>query len=636
VKKLLSVLIYTLVLGALESNAESSSVPRVQIREWGPALEKVKQVYGQVSKDREDLRDLREKHIALFNAEAAKLHPNYLGLTPPITTDMISYINRIIDETARKMEPAPTPFEIFTMGSMARDESGFFTDLEIGILVAKKTPEVKKYFDRFAQLLSDRFFLLGEHPDVGGKGLRIDEADNAPLHLKWHSRFASAGQIDALLNEALLKRKFDKIPFEGSRIFLATPQEFAEYVNPVVLDDVTLKAAEDRYKARIEQLVEAAWQDQLKHIKKSKISDAQKAAIRSEIRTKIKETFDGVLKPLSRKEYTTAKSLKTLVRNIRHLYGDKRLFDEYLKDREVYLQGPPKKKNPFYQVNRRQEIAYDKNIEEMEKPLSDLTNPIHGTLGSSVDLKRQLYRFPEQVLTNLGFWYNLPVQNTLQILQEATKRGLFNQQFALQLQDTLNFITGLRLKEQAILRKQGFAIPASVEEWQDLKEELEENIQNLKALEAGLISLKRPQEDIDKTHEKLTKVESELLNLQKMKPLTVESILTRPEVIELNAKHLPVLKELYDRTLAFLKGDAAAYQHPSTTAPTTTPTLTSTPALLPRPAPQAIKVATTLSAAPAPNIEALKALARKALSLNPEERKKALQARDELRTLGIR
>lgn len=548
-----------LPISHLGASATSSRQPRVLTKDWGPRFDKLSQLYGQASSDRSNLKNLRDKHIQLFSEEAAKPNPDYLGLTPGITTDMINYINTIIDETVHKMPPPPTRFEIFTLGSMARDESGFFTDLEIGILVAEKTPEAKKYFETFAQLLSDRFFLLGEHPDVGGKGLRIDEADNAPLHLKWFARFASAQQVDDLLSEALLKRKFDKIPLEGSRLFIATPQEFAEYLNPLALDDKTLREAKDLYRERIEALFEQAWQEKVATLDLSQMSDAQRSSARAETRKLVRERFDGVLRPLSRKEYNTAKSLQTLVRNIRHLYGDESLFNEYIQAREVYLQGPPKKPNPHYNLTRRQEIVYTKDLDELSRPLSDSSSPLHGTLGKSVDLKRQLYRFPEQVLTNRGFWYSLPVQNTSSILHELVSRGLFNAAFAEKLRNTLNFITGLRLKEQAILRKQGFAIPATPEEWQDNKDELEESIKSLTNLKNSYLEFKLPQEDIDKVQNKISTAESQLRSLEKMKPLEIDSILTTEEIAELNSTHLPVLNELYQRNIAFLKGDPAAF-----------------------------------------------------------------------------
>ena len=66
------------------------------------------------------------------------------------------------------------------------------------------------------------------------------------------------------------------------------------------------------------------------------------------------------------KEKEIVEGIYSLVRNIRHFYGDKTLFDQYIVAREKYLQGPPQTKNPHY-VNRRQEIAYLKLKGDVQK-----------------------------------------------------------------------------------------------------------------------------------------------------------------------------------------------------------------------------------------------------------------------------
>ena len=169
-------------------------------------------------------------------------------LRKTLLQETIEYIKKRISETIRQLGKPPVDFSIVTMGSMAQQESGLYTDLEIGILVKERNIRVVKYFQNFAQKLSDRFFLLGEHPSVGGKGLRMDEANNSPAHLHFFARYACPEQAKSLLQSAIEKREFDKIPYEGSRIFLATPQEFAEHINPNFLDqDMKIpKEIEDR------------------------------------------------------------------------------------------------------------------------------------------------------------------------------------------------------------------------------------------------------------------------------------------------------------------------------------------------------------------------------------------------------
>ena len=212
--------------------SEESGKLKVKTREWGPEFTELQNLFGQATQDRKELNDLRQRNIERYFAIRDTQNPNFVNLARDITEETIEYIKKRITQTIIKLGPPPTDFCVFTMGSMARQESGFYTDLEIGILVKEKNIAVIKYFEKFAQQLADRFFLLGEHPDVGGKGFRMDEANNSPAHLHFFARYACEQQAKSLLRSAIEKREFDKIPYEGSRIFIATPAEFAQHVNP--------------------------------------------------------------------------------------------------------------------------------------------------------------------------------------------------------------------------------------------------------------------------------------------------------------------------------------------------------------------------------------------------------------------
>ena len=106
------------------------------------------------------------------------MNPDNYQIVANITQETLEYVNKRIEETIKKIGPASTKFSLFSMGSLTRSESGLYTDLEIGILVKEKNIEVFNYFKKFSQVLADRFFMLGEHPDVGGKGFRMDEENN--------------------------------------------------------------------------------------------------------------------------------------------------------------------------------------------------------------------------------------------------------------------------------------------------------------------------------------------------------------------------------------------------------------------------------------------------------------------------
>jgi len=416
------------------------------------------QIMGQVTRDRQELQELRDTHMQEY--VRVGMNGNCMHITAQMAKATIAYVNKRIAETIKKLGTVPTRFCIFTMGSMARDESGFFTDLEIGILVEEKNPPVIDYFKRFNQRLADRFFLLGEHADVGGSGLRFDEADIAPDHLRWWARYASPEQITALAHAA--EQGALQTPFEGSPIFVTTPQEFADLFNPT-------------------EFIEPE---------------------------KLISTIH-----MSQKEKNIALLVPHLARNIRYMYGDNFLLDQYLQARDTYLQGPAH--DTHHYKNHREEFAYNVlkyNVEKHGKPGSAIAT---GKLGDMVNIKDSLYRFPEEVLTSLGFLYDVRVQNTSQIVDQLVIMKHMSPEWGEELKDLMNFTVWLRLRKQVKLGKQGFDIPVTQKGYDELQQKLSP------------------------------------YDLRKVVPGEEDSILT-PEIMSLlNTKYLPLEKKLYEFTKSF-------------------------------------------------------------------------------------
>ena len=533
-----------------QSATQSSNVYKpitVKTRDWGPEFSSLENLFGRAAQDRKELDDLRQRNIDRYFEIREKKNPDFIGLAKDITEDTIAYIKKRITQTIIELGPPPTDFCIFTMGSMARQESGFYTDLEIGVLVKEKNVKVIKYFQKFAQKLSDRFFLLGEHPDVGGKGLRMDEADNSPAHLKFFARYACEEQTKSLLKSALEKREFDKIPFEGSRIFIATPEEFAQHVNPNFLTE--------------QEKVPKDFQDQIfkEELEKALADPVNKEKSENEITQEVKANVKILLNPLNPREKQISGSVESLVRNIRFLYGDIRLFDEYLKKREFYLSGVPKHNNPFYNT-RREEIAFlemKKDIlKYMNKPESAIAT---GKLGKEVDIKRELYRFPEQMLTDLGFWYDVGEQNTIKIAQLLVQKGVMSQELSNRLIDMMNYFIGLRFKKQATCRKQTHALPTTKEEFEKQKTEFEQDLQKLTKQRDFMVQSHSPVSELEKIDKDISKIQNSLIDLKKLKPLEQNSILSPAEINLLNTKYLPLLKELFEAAQSFIQGNRKAF-----------------------------------------------------------------------------
>jgi hypothetical protein len=538
-----------------KSTNGSSAVPQSEIgknkilvktKDWGVEYGDIKNLFGQATQDRRELDELRQSGVDRYFKMREGKNPDFVGLASALTEETIAYIKKRISETVKKIGPAPTDFAIFTMGSMARQESGLYTDLEIGVLVKEKNIQVIKYFQKFSQVLSDRFFLLGEHPDVGGKGLRMDEADNSPAHLKFFARYACEEQTKNLLKSALEKREFDKIPFEGSRIFIATPKEFAQHSSPAYLDQdaSAMKLADSLLQEEIQRAID---------------DPLNRNRDKEEISKEVKYYFNILNKPLTPRERQISASAEALTRNIRFLYGDEKLFSDYMSIRESILMGNTKYQNPFYQT-RRQEIAYLEMKKDLTKYLSKPDAAIvTGKLGKEIDIKRELYRFPEQILTNLGFWYDLGEQNTVKIAQLLAQKGIMSKELSTELIEYLNFIIGLRFKKQSVCKKQTHAIPTTPQEYQEQVQELQDDLKTLEAQRDFLLKSNSPSADIEKIDKDILKKRQELVDIKKLKPLKAGSILTSEEITLLNDKYLPLLNKLFEAAKLFVQGNKKAF-----------------------------------------------------------------------------
>tara|TARA_A100000171_G_C2134073_1_gene148783 strand:+ start:1363 stop:3297 length:1935 start_codon:yes stop_codon:yes gene_type:complete len=530
----------------------------VLTRDWGNQFDTVKKLFGQVSDNRQELEEIRAKHIARFKELQTEENPDYRELTKAITKDTISYFNKRVQRLIEKLGPAPTKFSLFSLGSMPREESGFYTDLEIGILLDKNTPAAQKYFQKLVQLLSDELFLLGEHPDVGGKGLRIDEADNAPSHMRWFSRHASPEQARDIISDGLANRKIGKkfpVPYEGSRIFLVTPERFAQYSDP---DFIAKEKKKNTYKARKKRIIFERRLIQ-KEFRKARRLAARKGLSHHEVYQDISRYVKDAIRPFSTRECNQVQNTRSLVRNITPIYGDDRVFNRYIEARARYLEKRSPSLSPLVETERHS-LVVQKFTEDMIRYAGDDKNPIMtGVLGDTIDLKRQFYRMPEQILTNLGFYFNLSQQNCQDIAMALVQRGFFSETIGTQFKAWMNYATGLRLKGQVNVNKQGFAIPTTQEEYSDQLEDLEKEKEALNRQHDLVIEIHGTSLQRHEIEERRNAVIKDIKRLKKQEPLTKESVLSEEERKRLTA-FLPACKKLFERTIDFLKGNWAAYR----------------------------------------------------------------------------
>lgn len=481
--------------------------------------------------DRQQLDNVRNKHFAAINTESQKATPNYVRLAKNITQDTKNYINKLIAEEVKRLGPPPCDFSVVTLGSMARKESGPLTDLEAAILMKEKSIRNYQYFYELSQNLSDRLFLLGEHPDIGGKGLRMDEADNAPPHLRFFARNATPEQVQNLLNEAIRNREWQKIPYEGSRPFLTTPEEFASYSQANFTQDKHALAVKKQEQYVIE--LNKALNDP-KNAKRAQTAQGLK-----EIKNEVNFWLNQMYRPFNARELNTANDAgKKLGRNMGLLYGNQALYNNFIKMRENEFQ--KKEKNG---KTLRQNIAKSKMTDDVSDMIAKGKSIyVTGKLGKTLDIKRELYRFTEQFVTNLGFYHQCKNQNTFDIVHELKNKGILSPALATKMADFIQFTSGLRLKEQAVIKRQGFAAYFDQAEFDEDKEDFENQIKQLKSSIDYAEKAKQAPETIAAKKRDLVKLESKYEHMLDMAP---GKIFSASDVETLKQKYIPIATEIF-------------------------------------------------------------------------------------------
>jgi hypothetical protein len=490
--------------------------------------------------DRVNLDRNRNQHYRNIQVEANKPSPDFVSLAKNITADNKKYITKMIDEEIKKLGKPPCEFSVITLGSMARKESGPVTDLEIGFLIKDKSIKNYQYFYQLSQNLSDRLFLLGEHPDIGGKGLRMDEADNAPPHLRFFARNISQDKAQELVNQAVLNREWDKIPYEGSRPFLATPEEFASYSQTQFTQDKKqqTKICRDQYDIELKKALKDP-----KNAKKSKTVEGRKE-IESETRFWVNQMY----KAFSPKELRTANDAgKKLGRNMDLLHGNQKIYNNFIKKRESYFN-----KKGTNGKTLRQNIAIDKMAADIHEQIAKGKSVyVTGELGKTLDIKRELYRFTEQFVTNLGFFHHCKNQNTFDIVNELKDKGILSKELSAKLCDFIQFSSGLRLKEQSVIKRQGHAAYFDQAEFNEDKDDLETEIKQLKESIAYLENAKQAPDAIAAKKRDLVKLQNDYDHMLDMAP---GKIFSQADIEKLKNKYIPIGQDIFKAAEEWTQG----------------------------------------------------------------------------------
>ena len=196
------------------------------------------------------------------------------------------------------------------------------------------------------------------------------------------------------------------------------------------------------------------------------------------------------------------------------LAGNQAMYDRFHKAREQYFN-----KNEQNGQTVRQNIALQLMSEDIVKNLRDDHSVfVTGKLGKTLDIKRGFYRFVEQFLTNLGFYHKCKSQNSIDIANELVSRGILSPKLGDTIVDFIQFATGLRLKEQSIIKRQGKAAYFDQNAFDEDKAEAELEI---KLLEQSITHMKKSNidpESLSIKNREMAKLKFEYDHLVEMAP----------------------------------------------------------------------------------------------------------------------
>jgi len=251
-------------------------------------------------------------------------------------------------------------------------------------------------------------------------------------------------------------------------------------------------------------------------------------------------------------ELGVIKNFPLLGRNRVFVYGNKKLFDEFENKRNEILNADNQK--------LRKSLARS-YLSTVAKSFSKTGNGmfINGELPEVIDVKRQNYRLEEQLLTNLGFLYDLKSQNQGDIIKDLVKRGVFSKEYGEQSLKRVNQMIRLRWKKQILVESQLSANmqfitkDAHSKKLEDLKNDLVRN-KNI----INNVDNKYSKIEILKAKADVIEIEQDLHKMPKLIPGNNDSVFSPTDIKYIKDTLLPGQVDLLKRLKRFMGSDEAS------------------------------------------------------------------------------
>lgn len=519
---------------------------------------------------RQKLLDMRDAQIRDFFAEGEKESPNYFALAERVTDETKQFVVGLMQEATEQLPFFDQDNMAFVAaGSLARRDSGFYTDIEGFLLQPEDKPINQHNGKMWAQFVSDLLFGLQEHPDIGVFGLRLDEADSSPFHHRFFARNYTPGQalcsvvkslggtktvLSGKSLGALDKRFYERYyPFEGTWANLTTPDKLVQYLlafEKGIVPFVTESFPETPAGGWTPQNPEPSWPLWVAHEGLLNRAEINSATIKSRLATGecAKELNDYEKSTLADavEKRMLATELSVLGKgpyNLRHqtlMTGSEGLYNYFLSKKAEILT----KERSEELVKKMTAYLLDSIRNTEESALVTLD----GVLPPAIDIKRTFFRLFEQFATNMGLRNMTDKTGQVENLDALLAMGILGNDFYTRLKDEMNFLTGVRLHQLAVFGAQLVKTYTSQERYD---QENAKFIAQLEKMEKDLANAKTRGTLTPKMQANYVDMKRRVEAMKKLNPSNDVAILTEKQIERLKSKTLPLMNELYKRWVAY-------------------------------------------------------------------------------------
>lgn len=414
-----------------------------------------------------------------------------------MSDNMGRFVSSLYQEAIDKLGPPPCDYCLVVFGSMARQESGPYPDVDNMLIVEKKTPESLKYFTKVNQYVADRIHRLGEGDALGKAGIRFCPGDLNPSYQRYDFRYSDNPRNDFLLSleqehndksqtienkkieltnmadeidrlekdlattgDNSLKSKIDDLKFDhrmlGEEIeYKQVELENSKYTQLTKTRELLDKSINELDFAKQENAATPSKANQDKVDALQRRLEAQQHELKrmeGDFLGGQSELFvepslsDATLADLSsypEYERERIEFLGVVINDSLPVYGNKDLYTQYIALR-------PSVSSPgATQVKERAEKNIKRSIDGMKN------NKVHpqpardNTLTEMVQIKEELYRFPQALVANLSLMHGVEAKNTFDRIRALRDAGVFDKIYADKLLQTMDQLVKFRILAQS-------------------------------------------------------------------------------------------------------------------------------------------------------------------------------------------